>query len=170
MKRAVFLDRDGTLVEDPGYLHDPENVVWKEGVLDGLRTLKEAGHLLIVVTNQSGIGRGLFTIGDTNAVHARMQEEAARAGCALDAYYNCPHVPEDVCACRKPNAGMLMQAAREHDIDLASSWFIGDRCTDILSGQRAGVRTILIGTGRCLPEPDYVCDGFAAAAQTALER
>lgn len=142
---AVFLDRDGTLMHDAGYLGDPAGVEIYPGIPQTLAQLKAAGFRLIVVTNQSGIGRGKFTLADYHAVAARV-EELLGSG-LIDATYFCPDHAEAASQRRKPNPGMLLEAAQEHALDLSRSWMIGDREGDIAAGVAAGARSILVQTG-----------------------
>ena len=168
--RAILLDRDGTLIEDPGYLSRPEQLVWKAGTIEALKRFGQAGYRLIIATNQSGIGRGLFTVQDMEAVHRRMGEDLARAGVTLDGIYHCPHTPEEGCACRKPGTGLLLQAAREHGLDLSKSWLIGDKCSDITAGRLANMLTALIHNGEtCVPEPHLRAPTLADAATRILQ-
>ncbi len=167
--RAVLLDRDGTLVEDPGYLSRPEQLVWKEGAADALKRLSEAGFLLIVITNQSGIGRGLFSKTDMEQVHQRLQGDLAKAGVTLKAIYHCPHRPEEACACRKPGTGLLLQAGSEHGLDLSKSWMVGDKCSDIEAGRMANMRTALVySKASCRPAPHVIAPTLTAAAEAIL--
>lgn len=146
---AVFLDRDGTLIEEVGYLGDPDGVVLLPGVPEALRRLRDAGHALILVSNQAGVARGLFTEDDVRAVNARLEELLAGHEVALDAWYWCTHHPEvgGPCDCRKPATGMLEQAAHEHGVDLTRSWMVGDHPSDVECAHRAGARGILVLTG-----------------------
>src|SRR5690606_15969958 len=130
MNRAVFLDRDGTLMEDRGYLGDPEGVALLPGVALALKKLRAAGYLLIVVSNQSGIARGLFTHEDLTRVNRRLETLLEEQGARLDAIYYCPHGPESQSETRKPAPGMILLAAREHHIDLHASATIGDQPRD----------------------------------------
>jgi D-glycero-D-manno-heptose 1,7-bisphosphate phosphatase len=170
-RRAVFLDRDGTLIRDTGYLADPAQVELLPNAIAGLELLRARGLLLIVVSNQSGVGRGRFTQADLEQVHRRMAELLAGYQLALDQAYYCLHVPEEGCACRKPLPGLLHQAAHELAIDLPRSFMIGDKASDIVAGQRAGCRTILIGaaaaeTAICADiRPDYCATDLLAAAR-----
>jgi D-glycero-D-manno-heptose 1,7-bisphosphate phosphatase len=146
MNKAVFLDRDGTIIEDRDYLADPEGVVLLPGVVEGLRRLREAGYLLVVVTNQSGAARGYFTETDIHGIHDELAKQLVAEGIALDAFYYCPHGPTDGCRCRKPLPGMTLQAAAEWNIDLAASVTIGDKLRDVEAGTAAGCGTnILLG-------------------------
>ena len=144
---AVFLDRDGTLIEDPGYLADPVHVRLLPMVPIALRRLADAGYLRVVVTNQSGIGRKLYSTADFLAVEAAMEHQLALGGGAVDAVYHCPHLPTDGCACRKPGTLLHATAATEHHLDLATSWCIGDRLGDVLAAKAIGARAILVRTG-----------------------
>jgi D-glycero-D-manno-heptose 1,7-bisphosphate phosphatase len=142
---AVFLDRDGTLMRDVDYCGDPKDVDLLPGVPEALRALKEQGYKLIVITNQSGIGRGYFDHEQYRAVEMELSRQIGDG--LIDATYYCPHLPEAGCKCRKPSPEMVLQAAREHDLDLAHSFFIGDKRSDLDCGSTAGVKTILVRTG-----------------------
>ena len=141
--RAVFLDRDGTVIVDRGYLSDPAGVEIVPGAVDALRRLHHAGFGLIFVSNQSGIGRGLMTPEQSDAVHRRTLELLAAEGVSITGSYICPHAPWDHCACRKPSVVLLRQAGADHGIDFAGSFMIGDKKTDVDTGRAAGCRTIL---------------------------
>jgi D-glycero-D-manno-heptose 1,7-bisphosphate phosphatase len=140
---AIFLDRDGTLMEEVGYCADPVQVRVYPGVSAALQGLQQAGYLLILITNQSGIGRGYFTEEASRVVQAEFERQIQPA--RLDAVYYCPDAAPS--ARRKPSPGMLREAARDHSIDLARSYMIGDKSSDIEAGQAAGCRTILVQTG-----------------------
>lgn len=144
---AVFLDRDGTLIEDPGYLADPAGVVLLPGVVEALDALTRLGFLRIVVTNQSGIGQGRFTEADFDAVQREVERQLGAHGVTLDATYHCPHRREDGCACRKPGTALHREAAARFDIDLAASWCVGDRPGDLLPARALGGRAVLVRTG-----------------------
>lgn len=143
---AVFLDRDGTLIRDRHYLSDPEGVELLPGAADAVARLNRAGYLVLLVTNQSGIGRGLFTEADYRAVHQRLVELLAAEGARLDGDYHCPLAPgdPDPGELRKPGAGMFLSAAREHGVDLARSWFVGDRLRDVTPARALGGRPLLV--------------------------
>ncbi|HEU4326478.1 MAG TPA: HAD family hydrolase [Roseiflexaceae bacterium] len=152
--RAVFLDRDGTLVHARHYPSRPEELLLYDGIGAGLRRLQAAGWKLIVITNQAGIARGYFDESALTRMHDHLRAELARAGVQLTAIYHCPHHPEGVvpglavhCECRKPEPGMLPRAAREHALDLHRSWFVGDILDDVEAGNRAGCRSILVDLG-----------------------
>jgi len=143
-RRAVLLDRDGTVIADPGYLSDPEQVELLPHAADALAAFAHHGYLLIVVSNQSGVGRGLITPQQAREVHDRFVAVLAQAGVALDASYYCPHAPDAGCSCRKPQPGLLLDAARGHAIDLQHSIMIGNSATDIDAGRAVGAFTILV--------------------------
>jgi D-glycero-D-manno-heptose 1,7-bisphosphate phosphatase len=140
MNRAIFLDRDNTLIQDKGYIHRPEDVVLLPGVAQGLALLKKSGYLLIVVSNQSGIGRGYYTERDFHAVNARLQELLAHHGVKIDDFFFCPHTPEDNCRCRKPQTGMLERAVSRWNVALSQSFVVGDKDTDVLLALNAGCK------------------------------
>lgn len=160
MRRGVFLDRDGVLIEDVELLVDPTRARILPGVAQSLARLKSQGFTLVVVTNQTVVARGLVTEADVQALHDQLQTELNRDAGGVDAWYYCPHHPHaDVaeyrrsCECRKPGAGMLRQAAERFGIDLTRSFMIGDRPTDVAAGVAAGCRTVLVKTGRHLDPP-----------------
>jgi len=167
MRRAVFIDRDGTVMEDKGYLADPEGVVLIPGATEALAALRKAGLLLVLVTNQSGVGRGMFAMADVEAVHRRLLELLAEGGVAFDDIEVCPHTPDDDCACRKPRPGMLLAAARKLGIDLTRSFMVGDKDTDMEAGRRVGCRTICVGTEPS-PHADVQVAGLKEAAAWIL--
>ena len=147
MKRAVFLDRDGVLIEDRGYMRDPNDVHLIAGAADALGRLAAEGWLLIVISNQSGVGRGLISVPEMEAVQARFLELFRGEGVEFTATYICPHAPDAGCECRKPSPYLLRKAAEEHGIDLAESWMIGDKESDMGAGAAAGCRTVLFQGG-----------------------
>ena len=148
-KRAVFLDRDGTIVEDPGFLHEPEKVKLLPGAAAAIRRLNEAGYLAIVVTNQSGIARGRFTVADYEAVQQRLGALLAAQGARLDGAYFCPHHPQFTgpCDCRKPGLKLFRDAQAAFDIDFAQSWWVGDRLSDVQPARALGGHGVLVVTG-----------------------
>jgi D-glycero-D-manno-heptose 1,7-bisphosphate phosphatase len=181
---AVFLDRDGTLLEEAGYLDRLERLVFFPFAIDAVRLLNRAGLPVVIITNQSGIGRGLYEEAFVHETHAAMTERLTAAGARIDAYYYCPHHPEATvdryrqqCECRKPGAGLLRSAARDLDLDAARSFVIGDKWTDVQAGIAAGARGILVRTGYgawCerapLPgvEPALVTDNLVSAVAWIL--
>ena len=153
--RAVFLDRDGTIIHDADYCSDPKQVHVLEGAPEALRRLKGKGYKLIVITNQSGIGRGFFTLEQYRAVETEVLRQLGPG--LIDATYFCPDTPQQPSKCRKPAPGMILEAARDHDVDLARSFFVGDKEIDAECGRNAGVRTIRVRTGF-----DKMTDGSSA--------
>jgi histidinol-phosphate phosphatase family protein len=153
-RRAVFLDKDGTLIEDVPYNVDPDRIRLMPRAAEGLRALHAAGYRLIVVSNQSGVARGYFAEGALAEVERRLRELLADAGVPLAGFYYCPHHPQGkvaayavACACRKPATGMLLRAAVEHGLDLGRSWLVGDILDDVEAGRAAGCTTVLLDTG-----------------------
>jgi len=160
-RRAIFMDRDGTICEEMGYVNHLSRSRLLPRSLEAIRLANESGWLVIVATNQSGVARGLFAEELVQAVHRQLRERAEAAGARIDALYFCPHHPREGappwradCDCRKPKPGLLEQAAREHDIDLSRSWMVGDGFPDIEAGHAAGGRVVqvLTGYGRGLVE------------------
>lgn len=154
LRPAIFLDRDGVVIDDVHYLASPAQVRLIPGSADAIASLNRAGWPVVVVTNQSGVARGLFTTDGVHAVHEHLSEQLAGYGAKIEAYYFCPHYPTaDVpayrvdCSCRKPKPGMLLQAAEELGLDLTQSWMIGDKVSDLAAGAAAGASTILVRTG-----------------------
>ena len=143
-QKTIFLDRDGTLIEEVNFLSRSEDVSLFPFTRDAVELLKSNGFRLIVITNQSGIGRGLFSEEAMHTIHRGIQQELDGA---IDAYYFCPHLPEAGCHCRKPNLGMIEAAQSEFAIDLSESWCVGDKDLDIELGYNAGLRTVLVETG-----------------------
>lgn len=145
---AAFLDRDGTIIEDPGYLDDPDEVQLIPDAASAIRRLNEAGWLVIVVTNQSGIARGYYTESDYQAVRARVDELLSRQGARIDAHYHCPHHPSvSACDCRKPGVKHYLDAIGTYGIDPSRSWCVGDKLGDLLPGTRIGAHGLLVLTG-----------------------
>ena len=148
--KTVFLDRDGVINRNPpnkGYVRKWTEFTFIPNARKAIRQLTESGYRIIVVTNQAGIGRGLYSEEDLTDIHARMVAEINKAGGTVNAVYYCPHHPEAGCECRKPKPGMLTRAAREHNIELSDAYLIGDTTTDIEAGQSVGATTFLVLTG-----------------------
>ena len=146
MQKAVFLDRDGVINVDKSYVYKQEDFEFCEGVFEALQHFKRLGYLLIIVTNQSGIGRGYYREEDFQSLSAWMKQELLHVNIAIDAIYHCPHAPEVGCECRKPKSGMFQKAIRDFDIDVRASWMIGDKQSDIEAAIGAGIeQTILLG-------------------------
>jgi D-glycero-D-manno-heptose 1,7-bisphosphate phosphatase len=172
--KVVVLDRDGTIVVDRGYLADPEGLAFLPGAPEGLRWFYQNGYRLIVITNQSAVGRGMLTPAGLEEIHARFHEMLAAAGIFVEQIYSCPHVPDDRCDCRKPGIGLLLQAATERDFDPSNAVVIGDKVSDVEMGQRVGATTILI-TGDRDPapletRPNYISSNLLEAAHTIRRR
>jgi D-glycero-D-manno-heptose 1,7-bisphosphate phosphatase len=171
MKRAVFLDRDGVInrkAAEGEYVTRWEDFHFLPGVAEAISSLDRAGWSVIVISNQRCVAKGLLTIAELEAIHQKMLEELARSGAKLDGIYYCPHDKEPPCACRKPSPRMLLRAAQEHQIDLTSSWMVGDSESDIEAGKRAGCGTIRIVAD--LPAKSESADCFARSLLEACER
>ena len=184
MRAAVFLDRDGTIIEDVGYLRDLAQIDVLPWSAAAIRQLRDAGFAIVVITNQSGVGRGYFDEAHVQATHLALAATLSAAGAAIDGFYYCPHYPTAVdpryaiaCDCRKPASGLLLRAAAELDIDLSRSWMVGDWWHDVQAGAGAGTRTILIRTGRSeahrpappdAPQPDAILNNLMEAAAWIL--
>ena len=180
-RRAVFLDRDGTINVEKEYLHRAEEFEFVPGAPEAIRLLKEAGFLVVVVTNQSGVARGYYDEAAVHRLHRFVDRELATVGASVDAYYLCPHHPHHgigpyraECACRKPLPGMLHAAAADLGIDLVRSWIVGDKAADVEAGLAAGCRPLLVRTGygadeaNLVPADVRVCDDLLAAARVIL--
>jgi D-glycero-D-manno-heptose 1,7-bisphosphate phosphatase len=179
LRPAVFLDRDGTISEEVGYLNHLSRFRMFEFAGEAIRRLNAAGWPVFVVTNQSGVARGLFPESLIGEVHEEMNRQLAAAGARLDGIYYCPHHPEDGCECRKPKPGLLERAAREQHLDLRRSVVVGDRYLDVDLARRAGARSVLVKTGygrgeleedsaKWPAQPDYVAEDLAQAVDWIL--
>jgi D-glycero-D-manno-heptose 1,7-bisphosphate phosphatase len=173
---AAFLDRDGVINIDHGYVHRREDFAFVPGVLEGARRLHDLGYALVVATNQSGIGRGLYTEGDFLALTDWMRQSFSAAGAPLAGVYFCPHHPTEAvgayltaCGCRKPGPGMLLQAAEELGLDLAASAMFGDRASDLEAARAAGVPTRVLLATDGVGEPARVPDGLATHRYARLD-
>jgi D-glycero-D-manno-heptose 1,7-bisphosphate phosphatase len=142
--RAAFIDRDGTLIEEVNFLSRVEDLRIFPYTGEALKLLKNAGYLIIVVTNQSGIGRGIYDEAAMHSIHEAMQ---AKLGSMIDGFYFCPHLPCDGCSCRKPGLGMIESAANDFAIDISGSWMIGDKKIDVETGRNAGISSAMVMTG-----------------------
>ena len=177
IRPAVFIDRDGTLITEREYLADPDGIELIPGAVEAMKTLRDAGFALVVVTNQSGIARGLYTIDDYRAVAERLDGLLADRGVTVDATEFCPHHPDHTgpCGCRKPGTGMHRKAAEEHRLDLARSYFVGDKISDVLPASALGGQGILVRTGYGSESAGetaadvWVVDDLAAAARRILQ-
>ncbi len=143
VKKAVFLDRDGTIIFDEVYLADPSRIRFIPGAIDAMRALSSRGYALVLVSNQSGVARGLIRPEQLAAVHARLCELLAAEGVTFAGAYHCVHGPDDGCECRKPKPGMLLEAARELGLDVTASVIVGDKPSDVAAGEAAGARGVL---------------------------
>lgn len=168
--KAVFLDRDGTIIEDAGYLHDPKQVRLIPGAAQAIKRLNADGFAVLVVTNQSGIARGLLSVEDYQATERRVDELLAAEGARLDAHYFCPHLPElsGPCECRKPGTLLYRQAAQQLGLDLPQSWWVGDRIRDVLPAKALRGKGILVLTDAGMSETAAAtAGGFRQAADLA---
>jgi D-glycero-D-manno-heptose 1,7-bisphosphate phosphatase len=171
LSSAVFIDRDGTIIEDTDYCSHPKDVRIFPGVLEALRSLKSQGFKLIIITNQSGIGRGLFTLDQYRAVESELLRQLGNG--LVDATYYCPDAPGQLSKCRKPAPGMVVKATQDHQIDLSRSFLIGDKEVDVECAHNAGVRAIRVRTGiqRDVTgsNADWVADDVPAAVRIILD-
>jgi len=178
-RRAVFLDRDGTIGEEMGYVNHVDRLRIFPFAAAAIRRLNQARIPVIVVTNQSGVARNIFPESLVHEVHKKMISELAAGGAHVDGIYFCPHKTEDACVCRKPHPGLLDHAAREHALDLAASWVVGDRYADLEMAHTAGSRGILVMTGygrgeyelhhaRWPRQPDALADDLTEAVRRIL--
>jgi D-glycero-D-manno-heptose 1,7-bisphosphate phosphatase len=180
MNKAIFLDRDGTIAVDVHYCSRPDDFVFLPTVLTGFKLLSESEFKIIVITNQSGLARGYFNEEVLKNIHDKMQAKVRNSGGRIDAIYYCPHHPDDKCACRKPNIGMIQKAASEWNIQLKDSYFIGDKYLDVETANRAGCKAIIIpnsapeldllnGDNSYKVKIDRICPDFISAAGWILQ-
>ena len=176
MKRpAVFLDRDGVLIREVNYLRRPEQVRLISGSGEAVKALRAAGFRVVVITNQSGVARGYFTTEDLARSHARLKRMLAGKGAKLDGLFVCPHGPDDGCPCRKPKPKLILDAARKLGLDLSRSYFVGDSSGDLAAAAAAGVKPVLVRTGKGgrdgkhrAPKPARTARNLASAARWIL--
>lgn len=184
--RAVFIDRDGTLIEEAGYLNHLDRLTFFPYTVDAIRQLNRADFTVVVITNQAGIARGIVTEAFVAEAHAHISGRLAAGGARVDAFYHCPHHPDGTvpslrtrCECRKPQPGLIRRAAADLDIDLSRSFTVGDRWHDLQAGHAVGTRTVLVRTGygasdertpRAGVTADAVVDNLAAASAWILSR
>ena len=142
--KAIFIDRDGTLIEEVNFLSRIEDLRFFDYTDEAIKLLKKNGFLVVIVTNQSGVGRGIYTESAMHEIHGKIQTDLTEK---IDAFYFCPHLPTDGCACRKPNLGMIEAAQRDFTIDLENSWIIGDKAIDVETGFNARIKTAMVLTG-----------------------
>jgi len=164
--KAVFLDRDGTLVRDVHFCRRVEDLHLLPGVPRAVRLLNEKGFRVVVVTNQSGVGRGFLTRETLTAIHRRLEEELGRRGAVVDAIYYCPHQPEEGCECRKPKPGLFLAAIRELGVDPDASYVVGDRKRDLEPGSSLGCKAVLVNPGA--READVAADFTAPSLLEAV--
>ena len=177
--KAVFLDRDGTVNEEVNYLSDIEQVNILPRTAKAIKLLNEQGFLIIIITNQSGVARGYFSIQKLEDLHNHMKNELLREGAKIDDIYYCPHLPNDGCNCRKPRTGLMERAKDAFEIDFTSSYMVGDKLIDLETGKRAGCGTVLVLTGYGADEaknraqwgfaPDHIAQDLYDAAIWIIE-
>ncbi len=172
-QKAIFLDRDGTLIEEVNYLHRVEDLLFFSYTKTAVDLLKENDFLIIVVTNQSGIGREIFVESAMHEIHEEIQKQI---GGKIDAFYFCPHLPDAGCVCRKPNLGMIENALKNFELDFENSWMIGDKTIDVETGLNAGIKTALVLTGYgqnavgdLNKKPDIIAANLMEAVQKILD-
>ena len=178
MNKAVFLDRDGVINEEVDHLNNVADLRILPGAASAIKKMNEAGYHVIVVSNQAAIAKGIMTPAGLSAIHDEMKKRLADEGARIDGIYYCPHHPDGTleeysftCACRKPETGMIDQAAKDFDIEVGKSFMVGDTTGDILTGRRAGLKTILVKTGyagkdnRYDVSPDFIAEDLSAATQ-----
>jgi len=179
-RKAVFLDRDGTLNEEVNYLGKLEDLHWLPRADQAIRRLKERGWMVVLITNQSGVARGYYTEQEVAAIHERLCSDLAQAGTHLDGIYYCPHHPDENCKCRKPKPFLFRQAARDLDLDFLSSYAIGDKLSDLQPGEQLGCHTILLLTGHGQEhlrlareqgfQPDHIAKDLYQAVEWIIQR
>lgn len=180
MNKAIFLDRDGVINEENGYITKWEDFKILPQVVESIRLLKEQGFLIIVITNQSGIAKGLCTEEDVCSIHQKFNEFLAQYSTSVDGFYFCPHHPNGIvkeysitCHCRKPENGMILEAAEELNIDLSSSYLIGDAERDIIAGKQSGLTTLRVMTGHTIKTgetlPNFLVEDIYEATQMILQ-
>lgn len=167
MSKAIFIDRDGTIIADKHFLSSPEGIEVLPGVADALRRLKKAGFLLMMITNQSGVGRGYFSENTVQEIHDRLQMLLKGKGVRLDDIFICPHHPDDGCECRKPKIKLFEDAIRKYSIDPRRSYAVGDKPGDVEAGKRAGCKTVFLGKDEIA---DYSAANFPAAVDWILSQ
>ncbi len=175
MEKAVFLDRDGTINIDVGYINSPDDFELVPRSLEALILLRHAGYKLFIVTNQSGIARKLISHSQLSAVHDKMVSLLSPHGISFREIFYCPHHPDEECQCRKPNPLFVRQAALKYDLDLSRSWFVGDKTADVQCGKNAGTRAILVKTGyggndkKHPAKPDFIAADLYEAARHIIK-
>jgi len=178
-RRAVFLDRDGTVCVLVDYLQDPDDVELLPGSAEAIKILNDTGFLVVIITNQSALARGYFTEAVLETVHERMHRLLEKAGAHIDAIYFCPHHPDDKCGCRKPEPGLVLRSSKELGVDLSRSFMVGDKIADVTAGKSAGCKGILVLTGYGSGElalrdkwdsvPDHIADNLLGAVEWIMK-
>ncbi len=175
--RTVFIDRDGTINVNYGYINNPNDFKMYPSVAKGIKLLQENGFKIIVITNQSGIARGYFSEKTLGEIHEKMKKDLSKEDAMVDAIYYCPHHPDEKCNCRKPKPGLLEKAIKDFDIDIEKSFIIGDRMLDVEAGYKIGLKTVLVPEDKekikkeieeSDVEPDYACDNFHSGVKWIL--
>ncbi|MFH1386439.1 MAG: D-glycero-beta-D-manno-heptose 1,7-bisphosphate 7-phosphatase [bacterium] len=183
MQAAVFLDRDGTIIEDTGYIKSPKEIKFIPGAIEAIKQLQLAGYKIIIISNQAGVARGYYSEDMLQTIDKTVHRLVLHGGAHIDASYYCPHHPEhgvypykQECDCRKPFPGLIKKAEKDLKLDLSRSFMVGDKTTDIEAGQKAGVKTVMVLTGRGKEEqnmvankPNYLADDLEAAAAWILK-
>ncbi|KPJ69609.1 hypothetical protein AMJ44_03125 [candidate division WOR-1 bacterium DG_54_3] len=184
MNKAVFLDRDGTIVEDVGYMNTPEQIKFIPGAIEAIKMLNEGGYKVVIISNQAGVARGLITEDMLQTIDKTLHKWILHGGAHLDGIYYCPHHPEhgvypykQVCECRKPHPGLIKRAHRDLNINLSQSYMIGDKASDVQAGKNAGTKTVFVTSGRGKEEkeklkikPDHVADNLLEAVKWVLKQ
>ncbi len=170
---TIFLDRDGTIIEEKDFIKTPDEIEFLPGSIEAIKILKELGYKIIVISNQSGIGRGILTEEMVNRVNKSFLGRLKKENAEIDALYFCPHSPEENCDCRKPRIGLIMKAVEEQKLDLKETVVIGDKLSDVELGKKVGAKTVLVLTGYGKKEadkakvssikPDYITDNLYKA-------
>jgi D-glycero-D-manno-heptose 1,7-bisphosphate phosphatase len=178
-QRTVFLDRDGTIIEEKDFIKDPQEIEFISGSIQAIKILRNLGYKIIVVSNQSGVGRGILTEGMVKKVNRFFMGKLVEKNAPVDAIYYCPHHPDQNCDCRKPQTGMLKKAAQDHKLNLENAVVIGDKLTDVKLGKNIGAKTILVLTGYGKSEvskmkeekdkPDFVAKNLLSAVSWVKE-
>ena len=180
--KAVFLDRDGTIIEDSGYINSPEQIKFIPGSIEAIKKLNEAGYKVVIISNQAGIARELLSENMLQTIDKIIHREVLSGGGHIDASYYCPHHPEhgvypykQDCECRKPHPGLIKKAVKDQDLELAGSFMGGDKSSDIETGKRAGVKTVFVRTGhgqneekKLKEKPDHIANNLPEAVRWIL--
>ena len=177
MKKAIFLDRDGTINIDPGYVNDPDQIVFIRGAKKAVKKLRDNGFLVFIITNQSGVGRGRITMEQLKAVNDKVIKEFKKDNIEIDGVFSCIHTPDDRCDCRKPSPKAVLDIAKQYEIDLGKSYFVGDKLSDVETGLNAGCRTVLLDTNfestlkkeHNMLRPDCIVENLYEAADWIIE-